>query len=556
MGGCYSKPPQHLHTKDRRKKFLHRSTKYQGKVPEPIKRGKSNLSAHMTDIAVSQFVHVNYEKGEATTCRRSEMSNSSFHVTQMQWHHSPIDANAVCPEEAWFDSVSILDSETDDDFKSVHGENAPMVSTTVGNVASSQVLQYQTATCFIENGKKYEEYHGAYLQADGGKAEEFRTKAKKLIDRSLGSFNCLRDVRHDSIEKSQESMLRSSFPRLFPSLSFNDKNLTPKLGPSSQRRKSAIIRFSFNRRRSDAGNIDSSKQFLYRPKVGLTVPSSLGENMLGCWTTISPFKFKLRGENYFKDKRKSPAPNLSLYTPIGVDLFVCQRKINHIAQHLELPSVRADGPVPTLLIVNIQLPTYPAAMFLGDSDGEGMSLVLYFRVSENFEDISVQFRQSLKRAFYLISSFNPYVLRSVQRLIDDDMEKIKGFAKETTVPFRERLKIVAGVVNPEDLSLSSTERKLVQGYNEKPVLSRPQHEFYKGENYFEIDLDVHRFSYISRKGLDSFRDRLKNGILDLGLTIQAQKPEELPEQLLCCVRLQKIDFVDHGQIPTLMTEDD
>ncbi|GAB2244349.1 hypothetical protein Droror1_Dr00024477 [Drosera rotundifolia] len=538
MGGCYSKLPQHMHTKGRTKKFLHCSTNYQGKVPKPIKRGKSNLSAHMTDIAVSQFVHVNYEKGEATTCRRSEMSNSSFHVTQIQWHHSPIDANAVCPEEAWFDSVSILDSETDDDLSSVHGDNVPMVSTTVGNVASSRVLQYQTATCFIENGKKYEEYHGAYLQADGGKAEEFRTKAKKLIDRSLGSFNCLREVRHDSIEKSQGSMLRSSFPRLFPSLSFNDKSLTPKLGHSSQRRKSAIIRFSFNRRSSDAGNIDSSKKFLYRPKVGLTVPCSLGENMLGCWTTISPSKFKLRGENYFLDKRKSPAPNLSPYTPIGVDLFVCQRKISHIAQHLELPSVSADGPVPPLLIVNIQLPTYPAAMFLGDSDGEGMSLVLYFRVSENFEDISVQFRQSLKR------------------LIDDDMEKIKGFAKETTVPFRERLKIVAGVVNPEDLSLSSTERKLIQGYNEKPVLSRPQHEFYKGENYFEVDLDVHRFSYISRKGLDSFRDRLKSGILDLGLTIQAQKPEELPEQLLCCVRLQKIDFVDHGQIPRLMTEDD
>ncbi|XP_019195448.1 PREDICTED: uncharacterized protein LOC109189146 [Ipomoea nil] len=420
--------------------------------------------------------------GETKKRNRQEVSNPALHLSQLQWHHSQIDATVICQEEAWFDTVSVLESDSDDDFSSVH--------------------------------------------------------------EGFNSIKCdIRDI-VSGHEKTQGNVLKSVLPKLVNSLSFNDKIISVSSpGLHSQRRQSTIIRLSVTRTSIDEVETDeycASKMHLFRPRAGLIIPRCKEEKPTsGTWSAIEPSNFTLRSSSYFRDKKKSPAPNTCPYTPIGLDLFVCPRKINHIAQHLELPSIKADRKIPPLLIVNIQLPTYPAPMFLGDADGEGLSLVLYFRLSESFEnDISPQFQDSIKR------------------LVEDDMEKVKGFAKESMVPFRERLKIMVGVVNPEDLVSNSTERKLLNAYNEKPVLSRPQHSFYQGPNYFEIDLDIHRFSYIARKGLDAFRERLREGILDLGLTIQAQKPEELPEKVLCCIRLNKIDFIDGGQIPTLMRHGD
>ncbi|CAI0455778.1 unnamed protein product [Linum tenue] len=232
-----------------------------------------------------------------------------------------------------------------------------------------------------------------------------------------------------------------------------------------------------------------------------------------------------------RDKKKEPAPECVAFHPFAADIFLSERKIPHIARYVELPTLSAYDEVPAVLVVNVQVPLYPASILHGESDGEGMNLVMYFKLSESYsKELPTHFREN------------------IMKLINDEVERVKGFPLDTIAPFRERLKILGRLANVNDLQLSATEKKLMNAYNEKPVLSRPQHEFYLGENYFEIDLDMHRFSYISRKGFETFNNRLKYCIMDFGLTIQGHKAEDLPEHILCCMRLNNIDHTKYSQL--------
>ncbi|XWS63585.1 hypothetical protein CRYUN_Cryun06bG0113300 [Craigia yunnanensis] len=408
--------------------------------------------------------------------RLSEASSDKVDRFAPSDHHSSF-ANPTFQgsEELWFDPVAVFESDCDEEFESVQEDMQPVF---LDDIAS-----------FMDEGSGKE---------DG------------LLDNcGILPSNCL-------------PFLASTVPSV-------EKRRSLSSSPPSARKKTALkLSFKWREGHPNAA-LFSLKMLLQRPKAGSQVPfCPIEKKMFDSWSHIEPGTFKVRAENYLRDKKKDFASNHAAYYPFGVDIFLSPRKIDHIARFVELPVISHSGKLPSILVVNVQIPLYPAALFQSETDGEGMSFVLYFKLSDSY-----------------LKELPPHFQENIRRLIDDEVEKIKGFPVDTTVPFRERLKIIGRVANVEDLHMSAAERKLMQAYNEKPFLSRPQHEFYLGGNYFEIDIDMHRFSYISRKGFETFLDRLKFCILDVGLTIQGNKPEELPEQILCCVRLSGIDYMNY-----------
>uniref|UniRef100_A0A1D1XMY6 Methyl-CpG-binding domain protein 2 n=1 Tax=Anthurium amnicola TaxID=1678845 RepID=A0A1D1XMY6_9ARAE len=452
-------------------------------------------------------------------------------------------------EEGWFDTTLTLGSDCDEDFLSVQEDIMSLngvEDASVSIISSFRDVNHEERNANVSSTfSPHQQQKGQKLVevAVGSLANNSNPQGNVSMDMAK-TFTCHDEssiVYVDEIAGGAEGgslehcgiLPNNCLPFLVTTAPAIEKRGSLISSPPSARKKTTL-RLSFKRKSGEGHpqlTLCNTKPFLERPIAGSQVPFCLLEKQVpDTWSHIEPGTFKVRGRNYFRDKKKDFAPNYAAYYPFGVDVFLCQQKIDHIARFVKLPSVISSGKFPSILVVNVQIPLYPAAIFQSDTDGEGMSFILYFKLSESFsKDLPSHFQDNLRK------------------LMNDEVEKVKGFPLDTILPVRERLKILGRVVNIDDLHLSAAERKLMHAYNEKPVLSRPQHEFFVGEDYFEIDIDMHRFSYISRKGFEAFLDRLKVCVLDIGLTIQGNKPEELPEQILCCMRLNGIDYSNyHG----------
>lgn len=292
--------------------------------------------------------------------------------------------------------------------------------------------------------------------------------------------------------------------------------------------------------------IRAQKRFLSAIKAGGTVskteicegPGSSREAY--AWAVPDPKTFMVRSKQYMKDKVKIPSA-CCMYTIVGCDSFSFEAKVDHMAEQVQLPEPSQAAlemskklNLPPLLVINLQMPMYPATLF-GKTDGETCSLVYYFELNSSCE--------------------------APQHAIDMAVRLIEDGVEEDGQRTRDRLKLLPRIVNVEEWGekapLSGTELRLVRNYNGKPLLLRPQQRFYLGEDahYFEVDIDIHKYAYIARRAFFGFIPRLGPAVFENGFVLQGNCEKELPEILLACARVYRIDFHNVKKFPGTIRRD-
>jgi hypothetical protein len=276
--------------------------------------------------------------------------------------------------------------------------------------------------------------------------------------------------------------------------------------------------------------------------------------------------FSVRGKNYVMDRKKIDA-GPALCRLILLELYEVESDTSAIADTLHLhrhDHIASQGAVkarlealktidepPFVFVMNFQIPGDPP-----------ISIVSMFAVPpELSEPISVkdseemQAHKRLWQAFIdMPSSEEERIAKCVQAEREADEEAAGSYfsswrapsditwgAKEEPGVFprndfkNQRFKLVPTVTEGNWLVRASVP-------SAKPALlgQKVQQRYFKGDNYIETDVDVGS-SVIAQNIVGMCRGYAKNFECNIAVVLQGESMEELPERVLCGVKLVNID---------------
>lgn len=229
-----------------------------------------------------------------------------------------------------------------------------------------------------------------------------------------------------------------------------------------------------------------------------------------CWSDVDATTMKVRGPNYLEDKVKVSAPGA--YTLLGVDMVKSDELSEHIVRRSDNPAnvllraCQARGEIaPFLFVVNFIMPwghfiaywsplgaaKTPGSPYIGD--------VKFDRLMAAFLHGDEEYRNS-------------------------------------------RFKFVPRVVEGHWAVKKSV--------GEKPAMigKKITHHYYKGDGYFEVDVDI-QSSKIAKGILMMVQRYVKQVTIDLAFLFEGQAHEELPERLLGGLRFHCLDPDSAPKLP-------
>lgn len=239
-----------------------------------------------------------------------------------------------------------------------------------------------------------------------------------------------------------------------------------------------------------------------------------------CWTQCESSSFVTRcGPSYARNKQKAPS-GPALMELVGLDLVRTPHRIDRIGSRLTIPpdflSVKTTDPqqlVPSLFIVNAQVPSeFPSTFsFTPVTDGPGWSIVYYFRLTQATAD-----------AIADLASASPAV-----RLFVDYCRHAPELDGNKDSPWKGRFKAMYRSENIDQFGLPS----FITSYNSKPVLINRTGLLSRGPGYIEMDINLHSFSAMAKKGLQVLIPYFSKMVVTAGFAIESHTDEEMPECL-------------------------
>lgn len=211
-------------------------------------------------------------------------------------------------------------------------------------------------------------------------------------------------------------------------------------------------------------------------------------------------EFKLRGGSYLIDYKKVSQTQEPMFPLICMDLYETktQEECFHICSRVEnrVNQAQSRGGNEWTFVVNFCLPGPPY-----------YSLIAYFRGDKAMIEDNTPFGKVARPFFFGDSdNFRDSRFKVIPRILDANL--------------------IIQMLNLQD----------------KPTLlgNKLKQHYFRGENYFEIDVEVGSNS-ISRSIVSTMMGVSTSMVVDIGMCLQGNEEEELPEVLMCDVIASRVD---------------